>query len=161
MKTLTLIPPAKASAAAALEKRQAIESCLLDVQESGAGLQEISDATGVNIFTASKIIAALVLKGIAVRGTTPRFPGMRRIFAAQYAPAQAANTGAASEARAQPKAKARTFHPFGETATYNTAGLQPVRSGAQDHLSVPSRRGNERVAHRPMMCMGSNISGGV
>jgi hypothetical protein len=37
----------------------------------------------------------------------------------------------------------------------------PVRPGATDHEAIPSRRGECRVPHMPMMLMASKVKGGV
>ena len=62
--------------------------------------------------------------------------------------------------RNQPKLqRAAPVRNSNSAGYYVPPDMTPVRPGAADHESVPSRRADGLVAHRPLMCMGSGVRG--
>lgn len=149
------IKPPREQVLAAQQRRAAVMAVIYGAGAKGITVNGVAQAVGMPPATVSHMLAKLRGADLVLAVSQGHNIPMR-LYAPEFAPAEPSKDDAPL-----PVAGPRTFHPFAEKATYSAAGLQPVRMGAQDHLAVPSRRGDNRVAHRPMMCMGSNIGGGV
>lgn len=144
--------------AAARQRRARVVDTVRAAAERGITMQGIATETRMPKNTVARITQELRGKGVIQSVTLER--GVMKLYMPEHLPADPDAPEPERKFVGQVVAK-RTFHPFGQTATYSASGLQPVRVGAEDHLAVPSRRGEQRVSHRPMMCMGSSISGGM
>lgn len=135
--------------AAASKRRAAVAAVVFGAGARGMTVTEVVEATQMPRHTISKILARLRATEALVSVSQANTLAMR-LYAPGLAPAEPAETAAP-----------RTFTHLSRVETYTTEGLKPVRAGAENHLAVPSRRGDQRVQHQPMMCMGSSVSGGL
>ena len=114
-----------------------------------------------NVLQVRRTIKNLLKRGTVIRHGTTRYPAYQVVRPVESAPAQVVQALAAKPAAAvRPAvtvtwpadlqvqhwpAPTRHMAPF-EGVDWSRSALRP---GCQDHLLVPSRRGDVRVTHRP------------